>query len=479
MKLVTGIFSIIIISFFLIGIFGTTGCAVIVPPSGGPRDTLPPVLLSDVPANRTLNFNGKLITLNFDEYVQLADKEKNLVINPPPKSVPTIEAKLKTITIRLRDSLQPNTTYSINFGKSLRDINEGNILKNFVYIFSTGKYIDSMELSGRVLIAMTGKPDSTLSVILHKNLADSAVSTKPPRYVTTVDSSGGFTFHNLAPGTYNIFALKAEGGFKEYTSKSQLFAFADSPVVIKNLNAPVLLYAYSQEADAPKKSTSNAPAKENAAVKPNTKDKRLQFQVNTANGEFNILDTFVMTFTTPLKSFDSTKMHFTDEQFADIPSSQYKIIRDTTDKKISLLFKWPVDTKYHLIAEKEFAEDTLGHKLLKIDTINIHTKRESEYAEVHFRFRNLNMNKHPVLQFIVGDKVKYSYVFKIPDFKAVYFVPGEYELRILYDDNQNGIWDPGNYEKRLQPEKAFPIKIPNKKKLNIKANWDNDIDFTL
>ncbi|MBS1933467.1 MAG: Ig-like domain-containing protein [Bacteroidetes bacterium] len=478
MKLIIGFFSILFVLFFFIGIFGTTGCAVIVPPSGGLKDTLPPVLLSAVPQNQTLKFNGKLITFTFDEYVQLADKDKNLIINPPPKSTPTIEAKLKTITIRLRDTLQPNTTYSIDFGNSLRDINEGNILKNFVYVFSTGKYIDSMELSGRVLIAMTGKPDSTLSVILHSNLADSAVSTKPPRYIAKLDSAGGFTFHNLAPGTYNIYALKAEGGVKEYTSKSQVFAFADSPVVIKNLNAPVMLYAYAEEAEAPKK-PSGSNAKSNTPPKPADKDKRLKFQVNTSNGDFNILDTFSITFATPLKSFDSTKLHFMDEQFADIPAAQYKIVRDTSNKKVSILYKWPVDTKYHLIAEKEFAEDTLEHKLLKIDTINIHTKRESEYAEVHLRFRNLNMAKHPVLQFIQGETVKYSHVFKIPEFKAVYFLPGEYELRILYDDNQNGIWDPGNFEKRLQPEKAFPVKIPNKKKLNIKANWDNDIDFTL
>ena len=116
----------------------TTGCANIIPPSGGPRDTLPPVLVSASPKDSTLNFKGNRITLTFDEYIDLQDVQNNLLFTPTFESVPVIEAKLKTLNIRLRDSLEANTTYTFNFGKAIQDINEGNPFRNFVYTFSTG-----------------------------------------------------------------------------------------------------------------------------------------------------------------------------------------------------------------------------------------------------------------------------------------------------------------------------------------------------
>jgi uncharacterized protein (DUF2141 family) len=475
MKILNTLIFFVFVSIALIGITGSAGCANIIPPTGGPKDTIPPVLVSAVPKNGTLHFTGKLITLTFDEYVEVKDKEKNLVINPTPKSSPTVEFKLKNVTIKLRDTLQPNTTYTFNFGNAIRDENEGNVIKNFTYVFSTGSYIDSLELSGRVLIAVTGKADSTLIVMLHRNQDDSAVAKERPRYVTTVDTSGYFTFHHLEAGTYRVYALKDEGGSKLYTSKSQLFAFADSPVVVNQNTAPVSMYAYEEEVEkkSTKKNNNNSENK-----KPSEKDKRLVLQTNISANELDFLDTLDMQFATPLKNFDSTKLRLTDDLYKDI---SYKVVRDTTNKKFTIFFNKELDTKYHIIADKEFAEDSFGRKLLKIDTISFHTKRESQYGEVLLRFRNLDLSKNPVLQFVQSDVVKFSYRFINKEFKEKLFKPGEYDLRILYDDNKNGIWDPGSFfGKHKQPEKVLYIKINKPKhKLDIKANWDNDTDFTL
>jgi hypothetical protein len=462
------------------GMAGGSGCANIVPPTGGPKDTIPPKLVSAIPKNGTLRFTGKLITFTFDEYVEVKEKEKNLVINPTPKSTPTIDYKLKVVTVRLRDSLQPNTTYTINFGNAIRDIDEGNILKNFTYVFSTGTYLDSLELSGRVIIAVTGRPDTSLIVMLHRNLDDSAVAKERPRYVTTLDSSGNFTFHHLAPGIYRVYALKDEGGGKQYNSKSQIFGFLDSPVVINAVAAPVNIFAYAEENEkksTTKKSTTGSGATENK--KPSEKDRRLIIQTTLSSGIQDVLDTLQITFATPLKIFDSTLFRFTDEQFRDIHN--YRLLLDSTQRKLKVIYKWAVDTKYNIIADKEFAQDSVGRKLLKTDTIPIHTKRESEYAEVTLRFRNLDLSKNPVLQFVQGDIVKFSYPFVNREFRSKLFKPGEYDLRILYDSNKNGIWDPGHFfGKHIQPEKVQAIRINNSKhKLNIKANWDNDTDFTL
>ncbi len=207
----------------------------------------------------------------------------------------------------------------------------------------------------------------------------------------------------------------------------------------------------------------------------------MQFQNNIKGGEFDILDTLKFQFAARLKYFDSTQFRFTDDQFNDIAKAKYRLIMDSTSKNLTLLYVWALDTKYYILANKEFAEDSLGRKLLKNDTIAFHTKRESEYGEVTLRFFNLDLSKNPVLQFIQSEGVKFSYPFKSRTFSAKLFPPGEYELRILYDDNKNGVWDPGNFfNNHKQPEKVQPIKMPKSKhRLTVKANWDNDIDFTL
>ena len=207
MKLLLFILSVFLTLSLLLAL---SGCANIIPPTGGPRDSIPPVLVGANPANGTKKFAGKRIDLSFDEYLELKEVQQNITISPVPKLQPLIEAKLKVITIKWRDTLEPNTTYSVDFGKSIRDINEGNILRNFSYTFGTGNYLDSMQYTGSVLVAQTGKVDSTMIAMLYKKLDDSAVIKDKPMYITHVDSRGHFRFAHLRPGTYRLFALKDE-----------------------------------------------------------------------------------------------------------------------------------------------------------------------------------------------------------------------------------------------------------------------------
>ena len=173
--------SLLLFGSILLWFPGITGCANMVPPTGGPRDSLPPVLISADPDEGALHFNGKKIVLSFDEYIDLKDVRKNLIVSPVPKSQPSVEYKLKTITILMKDTLQPNTTYALDFGRAVVDNHEGNVLKNFTYVFSTGNYIDSIRLSGRVIMAKSVKRDSSLIVLLHDKLDDSAVVKEKPR----------------------------------------------------------------------------------------------------------------------------------------------------------------------------------------------------------------------------------------------------------------------------------------------------------
>lgn len=453
-------------------IISGAGCANIVPPMGGPRDSLPPVLISANPKDSMLNFTGNRINFVFNEYVEVQNIQENLTVSPTPKVNPVIEYKLRTVTVKIKDTLEKNTTYAIDFGNALRDINEGNVLKDFTYVFSTGATLDSSTFSGRVIVAETGRPDSTLVALLHRSGDDSAVVKERPRYYTKLDSSGHFRFRFLAPGTYYLYALKDEGGAKRYTSKSQLFAFAEAPVVIGGNASPVTLYAYTELEEEDKKRT---PVQRTTQTKPKKEeDKRLKFQVNLENGFQDLLGDFKITFNDPLKTFDSTKLVFTDAKFTPIPN--YSLTRDTTNTILTLKHTWKENTEYNLILDKDFASDSLDRKLLKTDTIKFTTKKQSDYGSIRLRFPSVDLSKNPVLLLVQNEKVIFSAPLTSKEFFTRLFNPGEYDMRILYDANSNGKWDPGSFfEKRRQPERVEHIN----KKLTVKPNWDNEMTVTL
>lgn len=447
---------------FYILIILSSGCAQIGMPLGGPRDTIPPVLLNSNPPNGTTHFKGNKIVLSFDEYVHLDNVQQNLLVAPTPKITPNVDYKLRTVTIKLRDTLEPNTTYNIQLGNAIQDINENNPVTDFAYVFSTGSYIDSLTFSGNVLLAQTGKTDTTLLVFLYQDLSDSAVYKKKPKYIARVNNKGNFQFGHLAQGTYHLFALKDESGQKMYNNPTQLFAFADSAVQISPQVAPVTLYAYAEE-----KTFTKPPAEKAKA------DKILKYTSSLSSGIQDLLSPLTLDFPRPLKNFDSSKIKLTDTLFNPMPS--FHIAIDTTFKKIMVKNNWTEDTHYDLLIAKDFATDTLGNELAKADTLKIKTKRESEYGSIKINFKNLEKFEHPVLQFVANNEVVNSFPVTSATWVQRLFKPGDYELRILDDTNQNGIWDPGNYHLKKQPEKVYSIP----QTLTIRADWENEWDIIL
>lgn len=465
---VTSFLLVIIILFFAAG--SGSGCANPIAPSGGPKDTLPPVLVDVEPKDSMLQFAEKKVSFSFDEFVQLDNWRDHMVISPTPKTDPEITSKLRTVTIKIKDSLEANTTYTYNFGDAIKDINEGNIAKNFTYVFSTGKYLDSLQLSGTVIIAQTGKTDSTLIVMLHRNGADSAVKEKP-RYFTKLDNKGHFVFRNLPPGVFYLYALKDLGGQKIYTSQDQFLAFANGPVTVSQNNKPDTLYAYQEkDTSAPRTAATKPLTKaEKDKAKEREKDKRLKFSMNLENNQQDLLGQLVFNFNDPLKNFDSSKAKLTDESYK--PVSNYTFTKDSTNKKLTLSYKWPENTVFNLIVDKDFAEDSAGRKIARTDTLRFTTKKESDYGNLNIQFNHLDLSKKPVLQLMQGEEVKFHVKLTSNKFHDARFRPGDYEIRILLDDNGNGVWDTGAFfGKHLQPEKV--IAVP--KKLSVKANWDND-----
>lgn len=454
---------------------GLAGCANIVPPTGGLRDSLPPVLLEARPDDSTVNFGAGRITFVFNEYVEVANIMENLIVSPTPKVMPVVESKLRTVTVRIKDTLEPNTTYSINFGNAIRDINEGNELKDFTYIFTTGPHFDTLTLTGKVILAESGGTDSTLIVMLHTNLDDSAVIKDRPRYYTKVDRDGNFRFRYLPAGKFNIYALKDQGGMRKYQSKDQLFAFADQPVQTGVGAQPVTLYAYREEPDK-RGTTTTGTNQQPRSLRTTTatQDKFLRLSTNIENEQLDLLSDLELRFANALKTFDTTKLRFTDEQFNTITTRTLSL--DSTRKVVTLKFPWTGGTNYRVILDKDVAEDSAGRKILRNDTLEFRTRREADYGTLKLRFLNLDLGKNPVLLFVQNDQVKYSHVFTNRDVNIRLFNPGEYELRVLFDENRNGKYDPGEFfGKHKQPEKVMPVS----RRLTVKPNWDNEVDIRL
>lgn len=442
------------------------GCANIIPPAGGDRDSLPPLLLKATPKDSTKNFSGNTVTLTFDEFVDVQNAQQNLNVSPTQASIPNVTWKLRTITVKLRDTLEPNTTYTLDFGDAIKDINEGNIFKNFTYVFSTGNSIDSLEVRGKVILAETGKPDSTLVAILHKSPEDSALTKQRPRYVTKLDSSGNFVFRNLPPGTFYLYALK-DG--TRLMATNQLFAFADQPVT-SQLNATgTTMYAYPENRSV-KPVSSSTPKKPGSA-----QERRLKLTTNVGGGPHDLLGNVVLTSEVPIRSLDSARIRLASDTLY-VPVTNFKVESDTSKKVVQIIYPWKENTLYHVILDKDFAEDTLGRKLLKSDTFSFKTHKLSDYGTIKMRIRNLDMSKNPVLLFVQNEAIVKSFPLTSVDFYQQLFLPGDYQMRILFDINKNGKWDPGDFfGKHKQPEIVTTINRP----AIIRANFVNEFEIQL
>ena len=218
----------------LLIIFNATlsGCAKINSPTGGPRDRKPPVVVESVPVNGARNFKEKKIVITFDEFVTLEKINEKFMVSPPLEEKPEIFLRGKDLNITFEENLKDSTTYTLNFQDAIRDLNEGNIYDNYQFVFSTGPVIDSLSVKGRVFTAFTLEIPENTSVLLYRNLADSAVQKLLPDYITRTDVTGSFRVNNMRSGNYRIYALKDADDSKNYNQTEEQFAFHDSVVTV-------------------------------------------------------------------------------------------------------------------------------------------------------------------------------------------------------------------------------------------------------
>lgn len=543
------------------------GCAKIVTPVGGPKDTTPPKIVKESPANHTTMFNSKSIKITFDEFVVLNNPNQTVIVSPPLKENPELSISGKSVIIKLPDSLRSNTTYSIALSETIKDFTEGNPLPIYTYVFSTGSHIDSFMLSGTMKDAVSLGVAKNVSVMLYEQDIDSLPLSVRPTYLTKTNGNGKFTFNNIKPGSYKIFALndinnnliydlptesiafladlveawptpatdtteenkKSNRGRQtsddEQEVRLSLFTERDSNQVLsKYLNTTENLYAFPYKTDFKSFSArhlggqelsyfqliSNSqdsvywylkealtdttwyeftvdehhldtvkitPFKKNAkgAGSRRKTNEKSALSVSLSNKE-NIYQPLTLNFSYPVKpgQFDITI---------------YKLLKsgnDTIVKTVQIpdtfVRSIPIDYKFEeKLPYSVFIRDSViwGYNGLTNDTVNVRftTKTEKDYGNLLINYSITD----PSCQYIVflqnnkGNTIQQHIISAKQSVTYAHLDPGSYKIKVIKDRNNNGRWDTGNYELKIQPEEIFFFDKP----INIRGYWDIEEDFEL
>jgi hypothetical protein len=227
----------IIVLAFLAGLF-LPRCAVIVAPTGGDKDTIPPVMVRSVPALNSTNFNRDRVVITFDEFIRLDQITQKMVLSPPQEQLPEFKIRGKSLELRFTEPLLDSTTYTIYFADAILDNNEGNKLQNFEFSFATGSEIDSLRYVGKVINAFTLEPEEGVFVMFYKSHEDSIPILERPRYVTKSNKEGQFFLSSIKFGNYKLFALRDGNANYKFDQVSEEIAFSSTIIDTSLLLTP-------------------------------------------------------------------------------------------------------------------------------------------------------------------------------------------------------------------------------------------------
>ncbi|MBC7749670.1 MAG: Ig-like domain-containing protein [Methylotenera sp.] len=525
---------------FLLLLLIVAGCAKRGSITGGLKDTIAPVLKMSFPENFSTNFKGNEIKLIFDENVKLKNLSKQLIISPPMKNEPLIlpTTASKTISIKIKDTLQPNTTYSFNFGQSIADNNEGNPYNQFKYVFSTGAFIDSLSLGGSIKSAFDREVESFVSVMLYEvndNFKDSIVYKDVPRYVTnTLDSLKTFRLENLKAGKYLLVAMKDYNSNNKYNPKTDKIGFSKDFITIPNDTVyeleifketlpfktfkPIqasgnrLLLGYEGKINSgiskPKIILKNNTEILSTVITKFPKKDSLQIwykpiKVDSltlaaakenyqANFSFKIKDQKKDTLSIIALQTNTLKFRerFTLESNTPLirfENSKMKLINNSKSTV-------PFTTEYDEFNQKlyfDFKKEPSENYTFEIlpgaltdffeqtnDTLNykIATKTTADYGNLTVTLQNVKQFPLIIeLTNLKGEVLNSEYTENKTTIDFNLIEPALYTLRIIYDTNKNKEWDTGNYLEKRQAEEVLYFS----KEIDVRANWDVSQIFDL
>ena len=520
-------------SFFLVlSLLLFTNCAKRGTITGGPRDTLAPVILSSSPENFSTHFKSNTIQINFDEFVKLNKVNQQLIISPPMETQPEIIPMgypSKFIKIKIFDTLKENTTYSFNFGESIQDNNEGNPYSNYKYVFSTGSYIDSLKLAVTFKDPLgLKKSGSTVNVLLYEaeGFNDSTVYKKKPLYIaSSKDSLAKAELENLREGSYYLIALQEKSSNYKFDPKSDKIGFLKDKITVPS-DSTYHLTLFSEA----KKSNAYRPAmvSQNKWLVPYEGDVK-ELKV-TVKGDDKPLKSFFSKVPgkdsiyvyTPLQKFDSIQFDFNagdyqktyrlsqrnvkpvdtlQVKFNKSGSVQFRdtlafttntpvtainkelisltgkdsvqvpftIKTDTLNNLVKVLFDKKEDEKYTLSLKPNSITDFYETSLKTEVVQHFQTGKAADYGTITYRISG-NIQYPVLFELLTKDEKVYDvlYLTEAQEVTFKFVAPDKYYVRIIEDSNKNKKWDSGNYLAKQQPEKVYLFQ----KEFDVRANWD-------
>ena len=516
--------------------FSVINCAKKANPTGGPKDTIPPVLISASPKLNTTFFDKEEVKFLFNEYVKLNEIDKQLIISPPLKIGgyklhPTMSAS-KKITLSILDTLLDNTTYTFNFGEGIEDYNEGNKMSFFSYTISTGAEIDSLNLKGIIKDAIEMEPDDFISLQLYpidSLYNDSTIYNKKPFYVTSTLDSTVFEFKNLKAGKYELIALKDFSNNYFFNQNVDQIGFLNSPITLpldtiielnifkeKTLfswanpffvNDHHIGHGYYGDYDNQKfKLISNVPKSFKYIITKNRETDTLNYwfkgiTTDSLKFEYPINDTIkteLVNFKNPIKdsliinqltigALDLTEIFKVSSNLpiTSFDNSLVKIRKkdstlvsseiriDENYDRVEIDFKLLPNDLYDIQLLPNALKDFWGNTH---DTLNyrVSTKKIEDYGNIFIQLIYEDSYEF-ILELLKDNKVIRSYSKPIENSNYPFEIlnPGKYFLRLIKDKNNNDRWDTGNYLKKIQPEEVIYYPF----ELELRANWDLNETF--
>ena len=531
-KLIYAALSIVVIS----------GCAKRGSPSGGPVDSIPPVLINASPKINSTNFDSKEIRLTFDEFVKLDNVDEQLIISPPINKssyeVKPLNGVTKKVFLEFIDSLETETTYSINFGNSIKDNNEGNPLTFFSYTFSTGETIDSLYVRGNISDAFDKETDDYISIHLYRIdsiFNDSIIYNNRPTYISNSLDSTSYQFKNIKEGKYLILALKDIDNNYFFDPFYDKIGFIDSLITLPRdsiinfklfkeetsliwdkphfINSEKIGFGYYGKLDLKNiEIESSIPDSVQYTYTKERESDTLIFWLSKNSFDslnFNLIekdttklvtvkfdrakDTLIDSLSINPKTSNVIHLKETFKLSSNIPLKKIEdsliTIRDidsliipfTTSindnlDQIEIEFEVSPSDNYKVFILPEAIKDIRG---VSNDTLqyNVVSQTLEDYGNVY-----LDVIRNSEFKFILhmidsnGDIVReFKNVNLDTTYNFDYVRPGKYTFRLIEDVNNNDKWDTGNYLKKVKPESVYYFS----KELEVRANWDLNETFNL
>jgi len=524
-------------------------CANPIPPTGGPKDLDPPVLLSTYPENKSLNFNQSEISLEFNEYIKEENLLTQLLITPNLQGPYNYRLNRNRIVLTFDEPFDSATTYTLNFREGVKDITEGNVPPNLKFVFSTGSFLDSASVNGTIRSLMTKELLEDITVSVYVDLDTVTVFDASPRYSAITDENGFFSIENIKNGQYLIYCLNDKNRNLKLESRTEGYGYLGQPLELNDSLPPLELWIYNLDTrpivlQNSRPVSSNYDLKFNKAIaeyrllehqdvlasnlvdenqtlriynndqvqdslavrftvidslqqsldslvyvkfeESNRNPEKFTHSVSLKSGPVNKLWQTNLNFNKPITQITYDSVYFRFDSLYQIPLADSMFTANYSKDDYQVKFDFndylSKDSVFkNLSGQFEFVLAKGSFISVENDTIPESTtvysfKDPKEFGiiggtintQYEFYWIQLVDNEFEIVETIHSSDINHNV------YEFLHIDPGNYSIRVLVDENNNGKWDPGNILEKVHPEKTELFFHPNtgSEIINLRANWE-------